>query len=111
PFHTDFWILYGFTLILALWGVLYFQAGPQRTVEVRAKTSILQWTLVFTLLSFIYAGSMTIYHAALASPALAMVISGNLISLKKTRIAEIVIAVYFLSVLLNNLFIHNLIYQ
>ncbi len=111
PFHSDFWILYGFTLLLALWGVLYFRRGPQRTVEVRAKTSMLLWTLVFTLLSFIYAGSMAIFHPTLATPALAMVITGNLVSLKKTRIAEWVIIVYLLSVLLNNHIIHRFLYR
>jgi len=111
PFHADFWILSGFTVVMALWGIFHFRSGPQKTVEVRAKTNILLWTLVFTPLSFIFSGSMAIFHPALAMPALAMVITGTLIGLKKTRVAEMILIVYFLSVLLNNLFIHNLMYH
>ncbi|MCX6306634.1 MAG: DUF6427 family protein [Bacteroidetes bacterium] len=109
PFHTDFWILSGFTLLMALWGIFLFQGGPQKTVEVRVKTNILLWTLVFTLLSFVFSRSMAIFHPALAMPALAMVITGTLIGLKKTRVAELILMIYFLSVLLNNLFLHNLV--
>ncbi len=111
PFHADFWMLSGFTLLLALWGIFLFQGGPQKTVEIRVKTNILLWTLVFTLLSFVFSRSMAIFHPALAMPALAMVITGTLIGLKKTRVAETILLVYFFSVLLNNLFIHNYIYH
>ena len=111
PFHTDFWILCGFTVLLALWGIFRFQGGPEKTVEIRIKTNILLWTLVFTLLSFVFSGSMAIFHPALAMPALTMVITGTLIGLKKTRVAELILLVYFLSVLLNNLFIHNILYH
>jgi hypothetical protein len=111
PFHTDFFILSGFALLMALWGIFLFRSGPQKTVEVRVKTNILLWTLVFTLLSFVFSRSMAIFHPALAMPALAMVITGTLIGLKKTRVAEVILLVYFLSVLLNNLFIHNLVYH
>ncbi len=111
PFHNDFWILSGFTLLLALWGIMQFRSGPQKTVEVRVKANILLWTLLFTLLSFFYSRSMAIFHPALAMPALSMVITGTLIGLKKTRLAEIILLVYFLSVLFNNLIIHNLLYR
>ena len=108
PFHTDFWILSGFTLLLAFWGIITFRTGPvEKTVEIRAKTNILLWTLVFTLISFTYARSMAIFHPALAMPAMAMVITGTLTHLKKTRFAEMILLVYFFAVLLNNLFIHN----
>jgi len=112
PFHTDFWILSGFTLLLALWGILYFRAGKvEKTVEIRAKTNILLWTLVFTMISFVYARSMAIFHPALAMPAMSMVITGTLTHLKKTRVAEIILMIYFFAVLLNNLFIHDLFYH
>jgi hypothetical protein len=111
PFHTDFWILCGFTLLLAIWGMFLFRGGPEKTVEIRIKTNILLWTLVFAVLSFAFSRSMAIFHPALAMPALAMVITGTLIGLKKARVAEMILLVYFLSVLLNNLFIHNLIYN
>jgi len=111
PFHTDFYILCGFTVMLALWGIFLFRGGPEKTVEIRVKTNILLWTLVFTLLSFVFSRSMAIFHPALAMPALAMVITSTLIGLKKTRVAEMILMVYFLSVLLNNLFIHNMMYN
>jgi hypothetical protein len=111
PFHTDFYILCGFTVLLALWGIFLFGSGPEKTVEIRVKTNILLWTFVFTLLSFIFSRSMAVFHPALAMPALAMVITGTLIGLKKTRVAEMILMIYFLSVLLNNLFIHNLVYN
>jgi hypothetical protein len=111
PFHTDFYILCGFLILLAVWGIFLFRSGPEKTVEIRVKTNILLWTLLFTLLSFVYSGSMAIFHPALAMPALAMVITGTLIGLKKARVAEMILLVYFLGVLLNNLFFHNLVYH
>ena len=112
PFHTDFWILSVFTLLLAFWGIIFFRSGPvEKTVEIRTKTSILIWTLVFSLISFVYARSMAIFHPALAVPALSMVITGTLTHLKKTRLAEIILLIYFFAVLLNNLLIHNLFYH
>lgn len=111
PFHLDFYILSGFTLLLALWGILYFRGGPEKTVEIRVKTTMLMWTLGFTLLSFLFARSMAIYHPALAVPALTMVITGTLTSLKKTRFAEIILLLYFFTVLANNLLIHRLLYH
>jgi len=111
PFHPDFWIFCGYTLLLAIWGIFYFSSGPEKTVEIRAKTSMLLWTLVFTVISFTYTRSLAIFHPALAMPALTMIITGMLTNLKKTQVAEIVLLIYFLGVLLNNLFIHNLIYH
>lgn len=105
PFHTDFWILSGFTVLVSLWGIFLFSSGPEKTVEIRVKTNILLWTLVFTLLSFLFSRSMAFYHPALATPALTMVITGTLIGLKKTRVAEIILLLYFIIVLLNNLLI------
>ena len=111
PFHTDFYILSSFTVLLALWSIFVFRRGPEKTVEIRVKTNILLWTIVFTLLSFVYSGSMVIFHPALAMPALAMVMTGTLIGLKKPLVVEIILLIYFISILLNNLFIHNLVYH
>ena len=107
-FGPDFYWLGGFTLLLALWGLLMFSGGSERTVEIRVKTSIMLWTLAFTLLSFIYAGPLSPLHTALAIPALSMVLSGALTGLKKQRFAEWVFLFYFLSILINNLLISNL---
>lgn len=111
PFHTDFYILCGFMVLLALWGIFLFRSGPEKTVEIRVKTNILLWTFVFTLLSFVFSRSLAIFHPALAMPALAMVITGTLIGLKKTRVAEMILLIYFFAVLVNNLFIHNIVYK
>ena len=112
PFHSDFWVLSGFTLLLALWGIISFRSGPfENTVEIRAKTTIMLWTLVFTLISFIYSRSLAIFHPALAMPAMAMIITATLTRLKKTRIAEMILLIYFFSILLNNLFIHDYFYH
>jgi hypothetical protein len=108
PFPTDFYILSIFTALLALWGIVRFRSGPEKTIEIRIKANILLWTLVFAILSFIFAGSLAMFHPALAMPALAMVITGTLIRLKKARVAEVILLVFFLAVLLNNLLIHNL---
>ncbi len=108
PFRNDFYVLCGFTLALALWGFFLYRSGPEKTVEIRVKSNILLWTLVFAFLSFFFSRSMAIFHPALAMPALAMVIAGTLIGLKKTKVAELILLVYFLTVLLNNLFIHNI---
>lgn len=111
PFHTDFWILSGFTLLLAVWGIFSSGRGPEKTIEIRAKTNILLWTLVFTVISFTFTRSMAIFHLALAMPAITMVITGTLTNLKKTRVAEMILLIYFFAVLLNNLVIHNMVYQ
>jgi hypothetical protein len=112
PFHTDFYLLSGFTLLLAIWGIISFRSGPvEKTVEIRTKTSIMLWTLVFAVISFAYARSMAIYHPALAMPAMTMVVTGTLTNLKKPRVAEWILLIYFLAVLLNNLFIHNYFYH
>ncbi len=111
PFHVDFFVICGFILLLALWGIFMFRISPEKTVEIRSKTNILLWTLIFTLLSFVYSRSMAIFHPALAMPALAMVITGTLIGLKKTRLAETILLIYFFGVLINNLFIHNLLFH
>jgi hypothetical protein len=111
PFHTDFYIFCGFTVLLALWGILLFRSGPEKTVEIRVKTNILLWTFIFTLLSFVFSRSMAVFHPALAMPALAMVVTGTLIGLKKARVAEMILLIYFFSVLINNLFIHNILYH
>lgn len=112
PFHNDFWVLSVYTVAIALWGIAVFRRGPvEKTAEVRAKTSIIMWTIAFTILSLAYSRSLTVFHPALAVPALSMVISGALIKLRKPKAAEVLLLVYFLIILLNNLFIHPLIYN
>lgn len=111
PFTGDFYILGGYTLLLALWGILFHRKATDRAVEIRAKSNVLVWTLFFVVVTSLYARSLTLYHIALAIPALTMVITRTLSGLKKTRLAEGILFLYFFLVLLNNLFIHNMLYH
>jgi len=107
---SGFRVISGFTLLIAIWGIVRFRRGPQKTVEIRVKTNILLWTIVFTIISFLFSGPVAIFHAALALPALAMLITGALLNLRRTRPAEILLLCYFLVILINNLFLHDLAY-
>ncbi len=109
--RLDFWVLGGYTLMLALWGMYSVWSGPmEKTVEIRAKTSLFLWIILFTGFSFTFARSLAIFHPALAFPAFTLVITGTLTSLKKTFFAEWIFVIYFLLILLNNSFIHALFY-
>jgi len=106
-----FWITTGFTALIGIWGFIRYQTRPhEKTVEVRAKTSILLWTLVFTAISYLFAGAMILYHILLAIPALTMILSVELSELKKTRPAEVILTFYYLIILANNLLIHHFFY-
>lgn len=95
----------GFTLMIALWSIYSFWSGPlEKTVEIRAKTNLFSWVVVFTGISFIFAHAMALYHPALAFPAIALTITGTLNNLKKNRIAEWICFIYFIVILLNNTF-------
>ena len=107
-FNTDFYVLGGFTLILALWGVMFYGKGSDKIVETRAKSNVVLWTLFFVIISFLYARSLTVYNVILAIPALTMVITRTLTGIKKIRFAEIMLLTYFLMILINNLVIHSL---
>jgi len=111
PFNTDFYILGGYTLLVAVWGILFYRKGTDKVVEIRAKSNVLLWTLFFVITSFLFSRSMAVYHIALAIPALTMVITRTLTGLKKTRLAEAILIIYFFAVLLNNIFIHNFVYH
>ncbi|MEI6433424.1 MAG: DUF6427 family protein [Bacteroidota bacterium] len=111
PFNADFYILGSYTLIVAFWGILFYRKGADKVVEIRAKSNVLLWTIFFVIASFLFSGSMAVYHIALAIPALTMVTARTLTGLKKTKVAEVILLIYFFSVLLNNLFIHNLFYR
>lgn len=110
-FPPYFWITTGFTVLIGFWGFIRYQTRPhEKTVEVRAKTSILLWTLVFTAISYLFAGAMILYHILLAMPALTMILSVELSGLRKTRPAEVILILYYCIILTNNLLIHPLFY-
>lgn len=107
--HSDFWITEGVVLILTIWGtVRLWISSLEKTVELRAKFNLFIWILVFTIFSFAFARSLAVYHPALATPALAMIITYALTSLKKTRLVEIILLILFILLLINNHVIHPL---
>ena len=109
PFQVDFWILSGFTLMLALFGLLKLMGGPvEKTVEIRAKINIILWMIPFAIVSFGFSGFLAIYHPALAMPTFTLALTTALTSLKKTRFMESILILYFLAILVNNLLIHTL---
>ncbi len=111
PFKLDFWLIGGFTLLLALWGIFSMWSGPiEKTVEIRAKTNLFLWIFIFTAISFAFSRSLAIFHVALAFPAFTLAITGTLNGLKKVAIAEWIFLGYFMIVLLNNTIIHSLFY-
>lgn len=111
PIRPDFWILGGYMMLLALWGMYSIWSGPmEKTVEIRAKTNLFLWIILFTVFSFTFARSLAIYHPALAFPAFALVITGTLNSLKKTFAAELICILFFIMVLMNNALLNSLYY-
>lgn len=108
PFNIGYYILGGYTLLLSVWGILFHQKTTDKVVEIRAKSNVLMWTLFFVMVSFVFSRSLAVYHIALAIPALTMVITRTLTGLKKTRLAEAILLIYFLMVLANNLFVYNM---
>jgi len=109
PFQTDFWILGGLTLILSIYGLFTFKSGPvEKTVEIRVKTNLFFWILLFCILSFSFSGSMAIFHPVIAAPAFALVITCALLSIKKPAKIEWMLIIYFLLILVNNLVVHHM---
>jgi len=112
PFQYDFLVLGGFTLILAFFGLYKLWSGPmEKTAEVRAKINIVLWMIPFTIVSFGFSRTLAVFHPALAMPAFTLIITTALTGLKKTRVVEGLLLLYFLALLTNNLFIHSLIHS
>jgi len=110
PFQIDFWILTGFTLIFTIYGLLIFKSGPtEKTAEIRAKINLFLWIIIFCILSFIFSGTMAIYHPALANPAFALIVSSSLMAIKKPVRMEWLLIFFFLMILINNLVVHQMI--
>jgi len=107
PFQTDFWILGSCTFLLSLYGLIRFWSGPvEKTVEIRSKTNLFLWMIFFTMMSFLFSRTMALYHPVLSAPAFTLVITCGLITLKKPRIMEWLLLIYFLAIMANNLLIH-----
>ena len=111
PFQYDFWVLGGFTLLLAIFGFYKLRSGPmEKTVEVRAKINIVIWMIPFTIFSFGFSRALAVYHPILAMPAFTLILTTALTGLKKMRTVEVILLIYFLAILANNLVIHPMIH-
>ncbi|MCK9219005.1 MAG: hypothetical protein M0P47_03010 [Bacteroidales bacterium] len=109
PFSLDFWVLGGIIILVSLWGIYRIWMGPiEKTVELRVKSSIFLWMLIFTIATAVYSRSLAIYHPLLAAPSFTMIISSLLFGLRKKKLVEIVLLIFFLMVLTNNLVLHPL---
>ncbi|MEI6883774.1 MAG: hypothetical protein WCO02_04760 [Bacteroidota bacterium] len=103
--HTDDWVIGLFTLILAIWGFYYLLSGPmEKTAEIRAKTYLVVWLVLVSLLSVIYSTSLLVYHIMMLFPALTLMLTSAFLGIKKKRWAEIIFLIYFLLILVNSYF-------
>jgi len=104
-FHTDDWVLGIFTLVLALWGFYYLLSGPmEKTSEIRAKTYLVVWLVLISLLSVTFSTTMVVYHPLMLFPSLTLLLTSAFLGIKKKRWAEIIFLIYFLLILLNSYF-------
>jgi hypothetical protein len=99
---VDFRIIGGLTLLLALWAMVMPLSSIDKAVETRAKLNVVFWTIFFCIATVVYAGQQMLVHVVLAMPVISLLITRTLLGLKKTRVAEIFLLVYFLVILANN---------
>ncbi|MCX6286553.1 MAG: hypothetical protein NTY96_05515 [Bacteroidetes bacterium] len=103
--HTDDWVIGIFTLVLALWGFYYQLSGPmEKTAEIRAKTYLVVWLVLLSMLSVAYSTTLVIYHIVLIFPSLTLLLTSAFLGIKKKRWAEIIFLIYFLLILVNSYF-------
>ena len=112
PFRSDFWVLGGMTLFLGIYGLFSHFRGPvEKTVEIRAKTNLFLWTILLSLLAFFISGPMAIFHPLTAAPALALVITTALQSVKKPAKVEWSLWLWFMMIIINTMLFHGMFYQ
>lgn len=103
--HTDDWLIGISTLVLAIWGFYYLLSGPMsKTAEIRAKTYLIVWLVLISILSVIYSTSLVVYHLIMIFPALTLMLTSAFLGIKKKRWAEIIFLIYFLLILVNSYF-------
>jgi len=103
--HTDDWVIGIFTLVLAIWGLYYQLSGPmEKTAEIRAKTYLVVWLVVLSLLSVAYSTTLVVYHFVMLFPSLTLMLTSAFLGIKKKRWAEIIFLIYFLLILVNSYF-------
>jgi hypothetical protein len=60
------------------------------------------WTIFFSIATVVYAGQHVLVHVVLAMPVISLLITRTLLGLKKTKVVEIFLLIYFLVILVNN---------
>lgn len=86
----------------------YVYRPPERTIEVRRKSSLLFWTIGLAVISSPFASGMLNYHFELLFIPASWLIASYLMHKKKMLLQEIVFLLLVLAVLLNNLLIYYL---
>ena len=103
--HIDDWVIGIFSLVLALWGLYYLMKGPiEKTAEIRAKTYLVVWLILISMLSVAYSTTLVVYHLVMLFPTLTLLLTSAFLGIKKKRWAEIIFLIYFLLILLNSYF-------
>ncbi|MEI6889318.1 MAG: hypothetical protein ACOYM0_05055 [Bacteroidales bacterium] len=103
--HSDDWIIGIASLVLAAWGLYYLLKGPmEKTAEIRAKTYLVVWLVVISILSVIYSTTLVAYHLILLFPSLSLLLTSTFLGMKKKKWAEIIFFFYFLLILFNSYF-------
>lgn len=90
--------------IFWIWAMMYPLKGMDKGIDFRAKSSLMLWTIIFTVLSYPYTGSLLMYHSILAMPAFALFISRTVFGLKKMKPAESMMQIYFLAIVIHTFF-------
>ena len=103
--HTDDWVIGIFTLVLAAWGFSYLLSGPmEKTSEIRAKTYLVVWLVLISMVSVAYSTTLAVYHIVMLFPSLTLMLTSAFLGIRKKRWAEIIFMIYFLLILINSYF-------
>jgi hypothetical protein len=79
--------------------------ASDKAVETRAKSNVVYWIFFFTIATIPFQGNYDISHFLLALPVISLLISRTLLGLKRQRMAEIMMLIYFFLTLGNNLWL------
>ncbi len=90
--------------IFWIWAMMYPLKGMDKGIDFRAKSSLMLWTILFTLISFPFSDSLLTHHSMLAMPAFALFISRTVFGLRKMRLAASLMLIYFLAIVIHNLY-------
>jgi hypothetical protein len=98
------WVQFGILsllLLLGLWDT--FRYIGDKTVELRKKTIVLLWMLIWILITIFYSNSVTLFHPGLLSIPLAVFVTNFFMHLRKPKYFEFLLWVLLLSLILNTL--------